>query len=83
MDEDATPLQRALFRHYRARPAGRNVYIYSNNTVSELDPDGETTFTTRHEGTPYVTAFFQGGAGPYTITSAQATLLTNAGYTVT
>lgn len=89
VDEDATPIQRALFRHYRGRPVGRNVYLYSDGTVSEVDPDGLHTFARQEEGSPYAqgksktAAFFQGGTGPYTITAAQATLLTNAGYTVT
>jgi hypothetical protein len=82
VDVDSRGPARALFRHYRARPAGRNVYIYSDDTVSEVDPDGSATFCRRDEGSPYVTAFFQGGAGPYTVTAAQETLLEAAGFTV-
>ena len=74
-----------LFRHYRSRPEGRNVFIYSDGTVSEVDPNGVTTQWNQTDGDQlgvYVTACFYGGAGPYAVTAAQATLLTNAGYSV-
>lgn len=79
----------ALFRHYRGRPVGRNVFIYSDSTVSEVDPDGVSTFWQEVEGTPFITGHsavsgvFYGGHDNQYVTAAQATLLTNAGYTVT
>lgn len=83
-----TDLQYRLFRHFRRRPAGIDVFIYSNGTVSEIEPDSQTTFWSTQDagytaGLPYVTAAFYGGHDSYNITAAQSTLLTNAGYTVT
>lgn len=78
-----------LFKHYRNRPEGRNVYIYSDDSVSENDPDGNSTLWSEDyrmgdtdPDAVEISACFYGGHGPYTITTAQATLLTNAGYTV-
>lgn len=82
-DPTWSALGNRLFRHYRARPEGRNVYILSDGTVTELDPDQETMFWDRADGSPYVVVALYGGHDSYEVTSAQATLLTNAGYTVT
>lgn len=74
-----------LFRHYRSRPEGRNVYIYSDGSVSEVDPNGVTTQWQATDGDQtgiYITACFYGGHGAYPVTATQATLLTAAGYTV-
>ncbi len=84
-DPDQSLTGYKLFRHYRSRPEGRNVFIYSDDSVSEVDPNGVTTQWNKTDGDGtgiYIVACFYGGAGPYAVTSAQATLLTNAGYTV-
>lgn len=76
-----------LFRHYRARPEGRNVFIYSDGTVSEREPDGQATFWKKTDATrvaqPYVTHAFWGGHSAEQITDAEAALLIAAGFTVT
>ena len=78
-----------LFRHYHSRPAGRNVYIYSNGSVTETDPDGSSTLWSREQVTSdnpanvaFVYRVFWGGHAPEQITAAEALLLTNAGYEV-
>lgn len=71
-----------LFRHFRARPEGINVYILSDNTVTEVDPDGTTVFWAASEGSPYVVQAFYGGHDNYNINQATADLLTGEGYTV-
>lgn len=83
-------LQRRLFRFYRARPEGINVFIYSNDTVSESEPDGSTTLWREADRTPdtdptapYVTHVFWGGHEAEEITEAEQALLEDAGYEVT
>lgn len=81
-------VQRQLFRFYRARPEGRNVYIFSNDTVSENDPDGDTTVWNIQDrsadspNAPYVTHVFWGGHDADPITAHEQELLEEAGYTV-
>lgn len=74
-----------LMRHYRVGTRGRNVYYLSDGSVTETDPDSITVFwTNQGNGSTYVSQAWYGCvAAPYTVTSAQATALTNAGYTVT
>lgn len=84
--EDSTPLQKHLYRHLATRPAGRNVYLWSNNTVSELDPDGSVRFwSVNDEGRGsniYVSKVWWGGHVTQTVSAAEQTLLEAAGYTV-
>lgn len=86
---DEHSLSYKLFRHYRGRPEGRNVYIYSNDTVSEADPDGYSTLWREADRTsstlanaPTVSHVFWGGHEAETVTSAEEALLIAAGYTV-
>lgn len=73
-----------LMRYYGTMPRGRNVYYLSDGTVTENDPDSRSVFWTREAGSPYVhTVWWGAPETPYTVTSAQATALTDAGYTVT
>jgi hypothetical protein len=79
-----------LFRHYKSRPCGRNVYIYSDDTVNEYDPDGYTTLWRESDRTsstnlnaPHVVHVFWGGHEGELVTPHEAALLTAAGYIVT
>lgn len=82
---DADPLANRLWRHYAPLVAQRNVLILTDGTVTEdLPPatyndDGSLNETPEER----IAAIFWGGCGPWTVTDAQATLLTAAGYTVT
>jgi hypothetical protein len=58
-----------LFRHYKSRAQGRNVYIV-NGVASENSPTGSDV----------VTRVFYGGHDPESITAAEAVILTAAGY---
>lgn len=81
---DTRGMARRLFRHHGGNPRGRNVYYLSDGTVTETDPDSRSVFWTRAEGTPYVEVTWWGStADAYTVTAAQASALTTAGYTVT
>lgn len=71
-------------RHYGGGPRGRNVFYLSDGTVTETDPDSTNVFWSQADGTPYVVVAWWGStAEPYTVTAAQASALTTAGYTVT
>lgn len=90
LPDDMRSLSYRLFRHYRPRPVGINVYILSNNTVTEVDPDGMSIIWRESDrtsdtiiGCPTVSHVFWGGHVAETVTSAEAALLTAAGYTVT
>ena len=74
-----------LMAHYVTNTRGRNVYYLSDGSVTETDPDSITVFwTNQGNGSTYVVQAWYGSvASPYTVTSAQATALTTAGYTVT
>jgi hypothetical protein len=75
---------RRCFQNHGGSPRGRNVFYFSDGTVSETEPDCHTTFWTATDGSPYVVQAWWGSTDQaYTLTSAQATALTNAGYTVT
>lgn len=81
---EADPLANRLFRHYEPIYAGRNVFILTDGTTTEEWPpatynsDGSLALMPEER----VSAAFYGGHGAYTVTSAQATILTNAGYAV-
>ena len=85
-DPAQTPQGFALFRYFRSRPEGINVYYLSDGTVTENDPDGTTVFWAASDvgrtTQPYVAQAWYGGHDAYALTSAQATALTAAGYTV-
>lgn len=80
--------ERKLFRFYRPRPEGINVFIYSDDEVSENEPDGSTRVWSISDRTPdslnapYVTHVFWGGHDADPITDEEAALLTGAGYEV-
>lgn len=61
-----------------------NVYILTDGTVTEDFPPStyDTDGTLLLRGDERVAHAFVGGGGPVTVTAAEATLLTNAGYTV-
>lgn len=70
-----------LFRHYRSRPEGINVFLLSDGTVTEDDPDGTSVhWLNENDGNPYVQVAWYGGHDDYNITEAQKTLLVAAGY---
>lgn len=72
-----------LARYFAPATRGVNVYYLSDGTVTETDPDSMAVFWTASEGSPYVVQAWWGSAAtPYTVTAAQASALTNAGYTV-
>lgn len=83
-DSECDPLANRLMRFYRARPRGRNVFILTDNTVTENLP--AATYASNGEliasAWDQVAATFWGGHAPYTVTAAQAALLTGAGYVV-
>lgn len=86
-----------LFRHYSARPEGRNVYLYwtddthtalhqpASQTEAETDP---VTIYDANGNIAYnqwdrLAWVFWGGHAPVVIPSNVATILTNIGYVVT
>lgn len=77
-------MQKALFSKFGAQAEGRNVYLLSNGTATELDPDNVNRFWTRAEGSPYVTKVCWGSsASGHTVNAAQRSALETAGFTVT
>lgn len=66
--------RRRLWRYYSAPPAGVNVYLYPDGTVTTTDPITQDEWDE-------VRAFY-GGHGPYPITSSEAASLVAAGYSV-
>lgn len=79
-----------LFRYYRSRPAGRNVYVYKLGTVSatnfgrvtEQDPSAsyDTNGKLASNGWDDIQIIFWGGHSSQTVDAAMAALLTTAGY---
>ena len=67
----STPGAAALFAHYGTVTEGRNVYILNSGVVTEQYPADPST----------ISHVLWGGRAE-SITSAEATLLTNAGYGV-
>lgn len=89
LDNDGS-LSYRLFRHYSPRPVGINVYILSDGTVTEHDPDGMSILWRESDrtadtivGCPHVTHVFWGGHAAEAVTVTEAAQLTEAGYTVT
>lgn len=83
-DPEQTALGYKLFRHYKARPEGVDVFLYSDGSARTTPPDSRTSFWSAMDTTrttqPYVTHAFWGGHAPETITTAEAALLTAAGF---
>lgn len=80
--EDADPLANRLGGHFRAGKAIENVWIYSDNTVSESQP----AFMHQNPSSPnepYAVRCFYGGSTYTDVTDAEKALLQAAGYTVT
>ena len=71
---DGDPLARRLMRFHGSEPRGENVYIINGTTVTTNDPDGVTVTW------DMVTHVFWGGHVGETVTAAEATLLTDAGF---
>jgi hypothetical protein len=65
-----------------------NVFLLSDGTVTEDEPDGTAVVWSPNDRTgdsinaKWVEVAWYGGHDDYEITDEQATLLTNAGYTV-
>lgn len=82
---DTPPLVKRCMVHFRRHNQAENVWIVDNTTVQTFAP----TATYATDGSVLVwpedriTRFFQGGAVYTDVSAAHATLLTNAGYTVT
>lgn len=91
-DPEQSDLAFRLYRFFRSRPSGVNVYLYKAGTVSatahgrvtEDDPttlyDSSGNATT--DGWSDLQRVFWGGTTAVDVTSEEATLLTDAGYTV-
>lgn len=86
---DTRGAQRKLFRHYRPRPEGINVYVLSDGSVTESDPNGSSILWREADRSPEteedavtVVHVFWGGHEAETITDAMAAILIGAGYTV-
>jgi hypothetical protein len=83
---ESTGLPRRLFRHYGNGREGINVYILSDGTVTETDPDATSVFWGAEDMTrttePYVVMVFWGGTGPYPVDDTMRALLEANGYTV-
>lgn len=89
LPDDTTSLAYRLFRHYKSRPEGINVYIMSDGSVTQSDPDGSSSLWRESDrmgdtipGAPHVTHVFWGGHDMDAVTPAEAIILANAGYTV-
>jgi hypothetical protein len=78
------PLARRLFAHYETTEQAKNIYILTDGTVTEFTPpatydaNGDLLLLP-HERVAHA---FVGGGGPVAVTDAEATILTDAGYTV-
>lgn len=66
-----------LMRYFGTLDRGRNVFLLKNGTITETDPDSQTVLWSDVD-----TVWWGSAAEPYVVTSAQAALLTAAGYTV-
>lgn len=81
-----------LFRFFRARPSGVNVYLYkagslsavAHGRVDETDPIAlyDTNGVVTTNGWEDLETVFWGGCQPVEVTDEQATVLTAAGYTI-
>jgi len=80
-DRRRNPLGNALMRHFARGPRGRNVFLLTNNTVTEQQPanwvDANTGSTNAGEVNTLKTWY---GGHSHPITDAEATILTAAGY---
>jgi hypothetical protein len=74
---DTTGVPLALMRHYSNLYRGRNVYILSDNTVTENHPGREEA---NADGLPYVRLTLFGAHAGQVVSDADATILTAAGY---
>lgn len=79
--EGASPLGVRLLSHFQRNVSVNNVFIWSDNTVSEAQPP----YLDRPDDptqTPYLSRVFYGGHTYTDVTDAEKALLTGAGYTV-
>lgn len=82
---DQSAMQYNLFRHFRSRPCGRNVYYRETAGVGSVTEDDPVT-TYNSDGTANIVGgsdvkmTWYGGHGPYTLTANQQTALVAAGY---
>lgn len=92
-DPEQTPGGFRLFRFFRSRPAGVNVYIYKSGSqsanaygrVTENDPTAiySSSGVAVSTGWEDIELVAWGGHGPVTVTADQKSALEAAGYTVT
>jgi hypothetical protein len=85
-------MQKRLYRHYRARPAGINVFVYREGTVSEnvfgriteIPPAStyDAAGVLSSDGWEDIEIVYWGGHGPVNVTADQAAVLEGAGYFV-
>jgi hypothetical protein len=85
---DRTTAKR-LFRYYRNRPSGVNVFIYSTGEITTIEPDGYTRIWREADRTSdtdinaaIVVRVFWGGHEAERVTPAEATALTASGFDV-
>ncbi len=80
-DADASPMAKTMFRYHGGRPRARNFYIVGS-TFTEVDPSASYNAdgSMNQDALQRTTRFFQSGTGPFTVTSAEAALITTAGY---
>lgn len=78
-------MPRLFRRRFRGNfSRARNVWIVDGTTAQDYQPSASynSDGTVNQTGLERTTAFFQGGVS-YTVTAAQATILTTGGFTVT
>jgi hypothetical protein len=80
-EAEASPLANRLMGHFHAGTRVHNVWIYSDNTVSETQPPYWEQNPSDPNGA-YVARVFYGGGTYQDVTQAQRDLLVAAGYSV-
>ena len=82
VDASARGLPRRMFQRGGGNPRGRNFYIVDGTTFTEEDPVAtyNSNGSLNQEGSARVTRFFQSTTGPFTVSTAEAALITTAGF---
>lgn len=72
---------RRLFAWSGGQPRARNFYIV-DGALTEIDPTATYTAdgSVNQTGTERITRWFQSGTGPFSVTDAEATIITAAGF---
>lgn len=81
--EGADPLGVRLLSHFQRNVQVNNVFIWSDNTVSETQPPYGMDVPDDPTQRPYTARVFYGGHVYSDVTDAEKALLQGAGYTVT